>query len=283
MSFPTEPAETTTPTTVPHPVEVGVWGPPEVKPLPKPSLWDVAMGYGFIIFLPLLPAIFIMILVVSSATSTNPETISTEVSDALTKSGPGIMVALMATWLAMILPVWLAGRKMVGGWKALVKWTVKWKQDVLIAVGFTVTLTALLAIVSQIITLFGVDPNSLGNTGLVTDQKGIWLLLVAAGAVIGAPLAEELFFRGLFFNVLAQKFYDRKWGVPIAIIISSFGFGILHVQATLAASIYTISVTTFLGMCLAFLYNRTQRLGTTILAHSLFNFTGVVLALVFSS
>ena len=66
-----------------------------------------------------------------------------------------------------------------------------------------------------------------GNTQVLKQQQGHpWhVLLVGAGAVIGAPIFEELFFRGLVLRSLASRLpYGR------AVLIQGVLFGLAHAQ-----------------------------------------------------
>ena len=86
-------------------------------------------------------------------------------------------------------------------------------------------------------------------------------------ACIGAPIIEELFFRGLVQTRLVGL-YGPLWGIAITSVL--FGaahligwqdWGSLLAAATLAAA----------GSVLGFLRYRTGRLGTSMVAHAMFN------------
>lgn len=79
------------------------------------------------------------------------------------------------------------------------------------------------------------------------------------GTVIAAPVAEEIFFRGLLLHRWAEK-----WGFKKAFVITSIFFGILHFQNA-------ISITLF-ALILGILYVRTGSLYLTILCHAVYNF-----------
>lgn len=114
----------------------------------------------------------------------------------------------------------------------------------------------------------------LGNTGAFTSVEPGWMLAIGLGVCVGAPLVEELFFRGLVFNVLKTR--TQTW---VAVIVSALAFGSLHVQGSFAASVYTVTATTLVGVVLAVARAWTGRLGTAIWIHVLFNTTGFLLAL----
>jgi membrane protease YdiL (CAAX protease family) len=86
--------------------------------------------------------------------------------------------------------------------------------------------------------------------------------LVYAGviAILIAPVAEEILFRGILYATLKQ----HGWG-RVGLVGSSLLFGLIHGHA---GSFMALS---FLGFIFALLYDRTSTLVTPILAHSLFN------------
>ncbi|MCU1453990.1 MAG: Abortive infection protein [Acidimicrobiales bacterium] len=95
------------------------------------------------------------------------------------------------------------------------------------------------------------------------DNLGIVLLTLVV--VIGAPIAEELFFRGLLLRAV-----ERRLGATWGVVISGVAFGLTHFQA-----LQTPALIAF-GMVLAWLVLRTGRLGTSVVAHMAFNAATVI-------
>lgn len=86
-----------------------------------------------------------------------------------------------------------------------------------------------------------------------------------AGAILTtvmAPLAEELFFRGFLYGGL------RKYGVPIAAIVSGLLFGAVHIGGSPIGFLVPLAA---LGIILALLYERTGSLYPPIALHALNN------------
>lgn len=101
----------------------------------------------------------------------------------------------------------------------------------------------------------------------LTDlARGPGLVLLAVGLVIGAPLVEELFFRGLLLRALDQRFGPR-WAVGV----SAVAFGVTHFQP-----LQLLGLVAF-GVVLGLLAQRKGRLGPSLVAHAAFNTTTVVL------
>ncbi|MES1179828.1 MAG: type II CAAX endopeptidase family protein, partial [Hyphomicrobium sp.] len=88
-----------------------------------------------------------------------------------------------------------------------------------------------------------------------------WLILLAAG--IGAPLAEELLFRGLIFNALRPT----PLGFAGAAIVSALSWALLHVNY----SIYGLGAIALIGLYLAWLRERTGGLLTSVICHGIYN------------
>ena len=96
--------------------------------------------------------------------------------------------------------------------------------------------------------------------------------LLALGAVVLAPIGEEMFFRGLLFPVLRRRF--AAWP---AIMLSAAVFAGIHVQSTLDAYAVTALIVLPVGMTLAWLRERRATLWVPIVAHSVYNLVQVVL------
>ena len=92
------------------------------------------------------------------------------------------------------------------------------------------------------------------------------LSLVVAASVIVAPMAEEVFFRGL-----VQSMFRRYLGGPWpAILVSAGIFAAAH------ASLYRDWPALFvLGVALGYNYERTGRLTSCMIAHAIFNAVNV--------
>jgi membrane protease YdiL (CAAX protease family) len=113
---------------------------------------------------------------------------------------------------------------------------------------------------------------------LVEDARGVGLVGLAifvTFVVVGAPIVEELFFRGLVLRSI-----QRRLGSVWAIALTGVLFGIAHLQdlPTDALVLAMVSLAA-LGVVLAIVAVRTGRLGMGIVAHLTFNLYTVVLLL----
>jgi membrane protease YdiL (CAAX protease family) len=102
---------------------------------------------------------------------------------------------------------------------------------------------------------------------LVDSAKGLRIVGLLAFVSVGAPVVEELFFRGLLLRGL-----QRRFSVAVAIVLSGVLFGLAHLQALDAGALVLVIVSlAFLGFFLAGLAVRTGRLGPAIVTHAAFN------------
>lgn len=101
----------------------------------------------------------------------------------------------------------------------------------------------------------------------LTDlAHGPAFVVLAVMIGVGAPLVEELFFRGLLQRSLARRF-----GPGLAIALSAVAFGLVHYQP-----LQLLGLVAF-GVVLGVLAWRTGRLGPGIVTHVCFNLVTVIL------
>jgi len=99
-----------------------------------------------------------------------------------------------------------------------------------------------------------------------------WVVVAfALCALVGAPVFEELCFRGLTFAAIA------RWGarrglpaVPWATIGSATLFAAIHLEPVRLPVLLTI------GLVLSWLRARTGRVGASVVAHAFNNLWGVI-------
>lgn len=100
-------------------------------------------------------------------------------------------------------------------------------------------------------------------TAKAHDPGGVVLLVLIVA--IGAPIVEELFFRGLLLRSIERRF-GTAWGV----IGSAAVFGVSHFELLQLPALIAF------GVVLALLAVRTGRLGPGIFAHMAFNTVTVI-------
>lgn len=95
---------------------------------------------------------------------------------------------------------------------------------------------------------------------LVDAASGPGILVLVLIVCVGAPFAEELFYRGLLLRAVA-----KRWTVAAAVVASTVVFGVSHLQGLQLPALLVF------GGVAGVLTARTGRLGPAILCHSGFN------------
>lgn len=136
-----------------------------------------------------------------------------------------------------------------------------------LAIGVGAQLLLLPALYWLLFRLLGEEYDVSARARELTDQAtgpgGVVLLILIVG--VGAPVFEELFFRGLTQRALANRL-----GPVAAVALSSVFFASAHVEL-----IEFLGLLAF-GVILGVLAQRTGRLGPSIFAHMGFNLTAAV-------
>jgi membrane protease YdiL (CAAX protease family) len=181
----------------------------------------------------------------------------------------GAAVLLVATQIALLLVSWLfvfrpgalaalpslPGRDPGGAIRAGLGWGIlAWIGATAVSAGVVWVLESL---------GIAAEPQAAERAIQILDP---WLVILAV--VILAPIAEEVFFRGVVFNAWLRE-GGRRW----AFIGSSALFALIH------ASIVALVPIFLLGLALAWIYQRTGNLLAPIAMHAMVNGVSVALAL----
>jgi CAAX protease family protein len=124
----------------------------------------------------------------------------------------------------------------------------------------------LLVFYSVVVVAIGPDflePKSTVPTEILRDDFAI--VLTGVAALIGAPFAEEMFFRVLIFGGLL------RWGFYPAAILSGLLFGAVHLDPG------SLLPFTMIGVLLAWMFWRRGHLWDAIAFHLMFNATSFIL------
>lgn len=101
---------------------------------------------------------------------------------------------------------------------------------------------------------------------LYDRAEGGWLVALVAVVVLGAPLVEELVYRGFIQNSLRSRLTDA-----LALVLTAMWFTVIHLRPVEFPGLFTFAL--ILGITFHF----TKRLGMPIFAHMAFNATGLAL------
>jgi membrane protease YdiL (CAAX protease family) len=145
-------------------------------------------------------------------------------------------------------------------------------RDILAGAGagfalFLLTVIVVAPAVYALITLLTGDTVTPPSQPILPDEPSSWQVGIGAVAAVGvAPIAEEAFFRGFLFGALRSRYRFRS-----AAAISGIVFGVFHVIPLL------IPLMVFVGIGLAYIYEKRGSLLASIAAHSAFNVIGFTL------
>jgi CAAX protease family protein len=180
----------------------------------------------------------------------------------------GAVVILVSTQLALLFVSWLfvarpnalaalpsfPGRDPAGALLTGAGW----------GIGAWVMSTAAIVIMAWLLEAIGLppEPQAAERAIALVDP---WLVVLAV--VILAPIAEEVFFRGVVFNAWLRE-GGRRW----AYVGSAALFAIIHLSLVSLVPIF------LLGLALAWVYERTGNLLAPIAMHAVVNGISVLLA-----
>jgi membrane protease YdiL (CAAX protease family) len=140
--------------------------------------------------------------------------------------------------------------------KNLIKFSLLDLKAVLLAIPATILVLLISLLFIALLQALGIEvPPQFDFPADLKNQ--IWLILIPG--VIGAPIFEELFFRGYILSILSKK---NPW---VGLIVSSILFGLVHFDLMLFLPLF------LMGLILGIAYLRTQNLLTAILIHALNN------------
>lgn len=110
---------------------------------------------------------------------------------------------------------------------------------------------------------------------IAPDLSGAGVVLAILVALVVAPAAEELFFRGFLFRALRARN-----GFALSAAVSSLAFGLVHFQPEgLLASLPLMVGVGSAAVGFAWIYDRRRSILAPIVAHMVFNVVGVAFIL----
>ena len=132
---------------------------------------------------------------------------------------------------------------------------MRWWHYVVILLGFFA--------VALVVSL--VSPESENDLIRILKSSRLALYTVAALAVFTAPFVEELVYRGILYSPI-----QRSVGTPLAVVIVTFLFAVVHVPQYLGSP-STIVLLTLLSLILTLIRAKTGNLLPCVILHTLFN------------
>jgi membrane protease YdiL (CAAX protease family) len=173
---------------------------------------------------------------------------------------PLIYVATVGVYLALLLGIYLFGARRAG-WAALGLRRTSWWNIALVPLIFLLGFGGLLAVnllIRQVTGSFeNPQVNALTGGKALSGRELLAGLLLIAGLV---PFVEELFFRGMIYPLLRQRA-----PVVVAIMANAGLFAVAHVAPIIIPGLFVV------GLCLAFLRERSGSIWPSVLFHAIQN------------
>ncbi|MEZ5343082.1 MAG: type II CAAX endopeptidase family protein [Acidimicrobiales bacterium] len=120
------------------------------------------------------------------------------------------------------------------------------------------------------------ESDDTSNTAFLSEHRDSpWFYAIVFMVIVGAPLSEELFFRGLAMSAI-----EKRFGSLIGLLGSSVLFVLPHyTNVAWRETLVIFSVIGVVALCLGAVTQRVNRLGPAIIAHMTFNSIGVLASL----
>ena len=180
-----------------------------------------------------------------------------------------LAVSQAVLWAAVLTPVVVSSRR-YGSGDLRRDYQLCWRGvDAAIGLGLSFAARIAAAIAAVIaIALTSADPRSFSNQLEVFADDHATLYLAFAFALFGAPIIEELFFRGLL-----QRSLQPSLGVAGAIGVQAVLFGAAHatVVATWQQNVVLVGMLTAVGATAGVVVHMTKRLAPAMWMHFFFN------------
>lgn len=149
----------------------------------------------------------------------------------------------------------------------------RWPRHVLFGLGAGLAAVPVLLLLNKLcylgLKVLGAEPVQQITVQILQDLQG-WLRCSAFGisAIVLAPIAEEIIFRGVLYPSLRQRNHPQ-----IALLASSLLFALIH------SNVMTFLPLFLFALALVWLVERTDALIASITAHAVFNAVNFILLL----
>ena len=196
-------------------------------------------------------------------------------SDSVAEAGPGWLAGIsVAQWLPMLAALWMLGRRSGVG-KLSADYGLSFRP--IDGIGLPIGVAAQLLLVPLLyVPLRSMWPDAFTTEEVEERARNLWDNASGAGTVIlvvivviGAPLVEELIYRGLLQGALGRRV--SKWGGWLAVVLVAALFALVHFAPVEYPGLFLVGLV--FGACAL----RTGRLGMSVVTHAAFNATGLVL------
>jgi uncharacterized protein len=180
------------------------------------------------------------------------------------------MVAALALWIPTLVALRFTSMQFgVGTWRDDYRFSFRVVDLIGVPVGVLTQLVLVRLVYWPLVELW---PDTFSSPQLEESARdlydsadGVWLVALIFIVVVGAPVVEELLYRGLL-----QGAFERRVHEAVAVVVVAVWFALIHFRPVEYPGLLVIGLV--LGTCALL----TRRLGMGIVAHAAFNATGLV-------
>lgn len=196
-------------------------------------------------------------------------------SDTVAEAGPAWLAGIsVAQWVPFLVVLAMFGRRSGVG-KLSTDYGLSFRPIDLI--GLPIGVAAQLLLVPLLyVPLRSIWPDAFTTEEIEERARNLWDNASGAGAVIlivivviGAPLVEELVYRGLLQGAFGRRL--AQWSGWLAVVLVAALFALVHFAPVEYPGLFLVGLV--FGACAL----RTGRLGMSVVTHAAFNATGLVL------
>jgi membrane protease YdiL (CAAX protease family) len=188
-----------------------------------------------------------------------------------------VSTAIAAVVIVGVLLLWLS--RAHPGWREVIGFPDRgrWLAEIRTSVGFGLLLYPAMVLVVGLVVSLVLEVVS-GHAVPAPEQvpKGLSTVgaVVTAVYAIGiAPIHEELFFRGILFRGVRDRY-----GLLAGFLATGTAFSLIHyIDGPWQGAVLLMGVMFFNGMALAWWYERRGTIVASVVAHMVFNVIGIVL------
>jgi membrane protease YdiL (CAAX protease family) len=182
-----------------------------------------------------------------------------------------VTVGVLLAWLSTSHHTWRAilGLPAAGTWWREIRTSIGFGLLLYPGMVFGVGL-----VVSVVISAISGEPAQTPEQ-IPSELPVLGVVLAALYAIVIAPIHEELYFRGVLFRGVGDR-----WGLGVGLAASGLGFALIHyVPGPWEDALLLMGVMFFNGIALAWWYARRGTIVASIVAHMVFNVIGLTLIL----
>ena len=177
--------------------------------------------------------------------------------------GPGFLLTVLAPWVALAgWPLWITRRR--GNGAAIDLGLTFNRKDVKIGLlgGLAAFVLGMIAAAVSVMLFGDFSAAAADEAEKLADSGSVFTLIaLAVLVVVGAPVAEELTFRGLLWSGLAK----RRAAAWVCVLVTAAAFAAIHFEPKRVLVLFTI------GVVLGLVRLYSGSVGASIIAHAVNN------------